>query len=510
MQKNVAFPIAPTDGEFIYTVMRREDSSTTERSALISIRSELEKIYGQSPIPETEYATEDMSEEEITARFELLVGRTDRPESDEVYAALGENEYTVRVVGNKLVVLGKTDSLTAFAADAFAKVIRNAPTTIAADYAYTNSYIAGSYKGSYDFEDLGYEKLSDVRFELRNGENNEDIIYVTSDGYHYTYGYYSNNSWVDGEIMIAARSARDDATNFGPAELVALDFANEEAWLLGITANGYSNYVVDSELVYYLISRDELRCFNLLSRSEHVVAQISGMDFPHITADGSHINVARHINGLDTGTVINVKTGESYNIMEVRFEEPYPIANHHMICPTDPTMMFFSHEGTTTDIPDRLWIAELGEEPYNIAYQETNALGKPLDCFGHEFWAPSGEGLYFVKYDCSPQGPKGVCYVSLDDITNPQVLYSKYPYWHTSCSPDERYIASDTQSGSYSGVCLIDTDTDEEIMIYKAQTYKWTHPGHPHPCFNADSTAICFNDHNLNNGRVSIGVYYIP
>ncbi|MBQ7337477.1 MAG: hypothetical protein IJW40_03375 [Clostridia bacterium] len=508
MQEVTAFPIAPVDGTFSYAVMRREDSSSAERDALIAIRNALKDVYGASPKPETEYDTEELTDEQIAARFEILVGQTGRPESDEVYASLGDNEYTVCVKGHKLVVLGKNDTLTAFAVKAFERMIKQAPQNIVGDYAYLKSYIPGAYDGSYDFEDLGYEKVTDVRFEVRNGENNADIFYITSDNYHYTYGYYSNNSWVDGDILIAARSARDDAVNFGPAELVALDIYNEEAWLLPITAKGYSEYVVDSELIYYLTGND-LRCFNLLTGTEHTVITMSSMSFPHITANGSHINVSRHVNGLDTGTVINTQTGETYDIMAVRFEEPYPIANHHMICPTDPTVMFFSHEGTTTDIPDRLWIAKLGEEPYNIAYQTVDANGKPLDCFGHEYWAPDGEGLYFVKYSVSPSFPKGVCYVSLDDIENPEVLYSKYPYWHVSCSPDGRYVTSDTQSGSYSGVCLIDTETDEEIMVYKAQTYRQTHPGHPHPCFNTTSTALCFNDHNLDNGRVSIGVYII-
>ncbi len=510
MNSSIAFPIAPTDGAYTYTVVRNEDGSQAERDALVAVRAALNAAYGSSPAPETNYSTEDLTDEQIAARVEILIGKTGRPESDRVYAALGENEYTVRIVGNKLVILGKDDTLTSFAVKAFEKLIRSAPATIAAGYAETLVYTPGSYNGYYNFAALGYTKLTDVRFETRYGEDDAEILYVTCDDYHYTYGYYSNNSWVDGDILIAARSAKDDAVDFGAAELVALDFDNEEAWLLPITAKGYTDYVVDSELIYYLVSGNELRCYNLVAGTERTVATMSGMSFPHITANGSHINVSRHVNGLDTGTVIDVKTGETYDIMAVHFEEPYPVANHHMICPTDPTLMFFAHEGTTQYIPDRLWVAKLGEEPYNIAYQSVDANGKVLDCFGHEFWAPDGDGLYFVKYSLSPSSPKGVCYVSLDDIENPEVLYSKFPYWHVSCSPDERYITSDTQSGSYSGVCLIDTETDEEILIYKAQTYRQTHPGHPHPAFNTESDALCFNDHNLENGRVSIGVYILP
>ena len=506
---NVAFPIAPTDGNFTYTVMRSEYSSDAERTALIAIRTALENVYGKAPKPETEYSTEHLSAQEITELHEILIGQTGRPESDQVYAELGENDYTVRVVGHKLVILGKSDSLTTFAVNAFKKLIQSAPQTLDANYNHTDSYLAGSYTDSIRFDELGYTQLTDVRFDMRDGEDVESILYLTSDTHHYTYGYYSNNAWSNGDVIIVARSASEDPTKFGAAELVAVDIYREKAWSLGITARGYSEFVVDSELVYYLNSAYELRCFNMLTKSEHTVIKKNGINFPHITANGSHINLSLHEGGLDRGFVVDVKTGESYEIMAVRFDEPYPVANHHMICPTDPTIMFFSHEGTTTDIPDRLWIAKLGEEPYNIAYQNTNSAGKPVDCFGHEYWAPSGEGLYFVKYSCSPSSPKGVCYVSLDDIENPQVLYSKYPYWHVSCSPDERYIVSDTQSGSYSGVCLIDTETDSEIMLYKANTYQWTHPAHPHPCVNTDSNVVSFNDYNLENGKVAIGFYLI-
>ena len=509
MTQTFTFPIAPQDGAYSYAVIRNENSSQAEREAMIAIRRALESVYGSSPMPETQYATEDLSDEEITARVELLIGRTGRPESEAVYAELGENDYTIRTVGNKLVVLGKNDSLTTFAVAAFEKMIQSKPATLAADYNYTDSYVAGSYAGKLKYDELGYSEVTDIRFEYREGEDGAQILYLTSDTHHYTYGYYSNQSWANGDVIIVARSASEDPTKFGAAELVAVDIFREKGWSLGITARGYSEFVVDSELVYYVNSAYELRCFNTLTKAEHTVITKNGINFPHITANGSHINLSLHEGGLDRGFVVDVKTGESYEIMAIRFDEPYPIANHHMICPTDPTIMFFSHEGTTQYIPDRLWIAKLGEEPYNIAYQTVSDSGTVLDCFGHEYWAPSGEGLYFVKYSCSPSSPKGVCYVSLDDIENPEVLYSKYPYWHVSCSPDERYIASDTQSSGFSGVCLIDTESDEEVMLYRAHTYNWTHPAHPHPCFNTDSNVVSFNDYNTENGKVSVGFYVI-
>ena len=147
MTQTFTFPIAPQDGAYSYAVIRNENSSQAEREAMIAIRRALESVYGSSPMPETQYATEDLSDEEITARVELLIGRTGRPESEAVYAELGENDYTIRTVGNKLVVLGKNDSLTTFAVAAFEKMIQSKPATLAADYNYTDSYVAGSYAG---------------------------------------------------------------------------------------------------------------------------------------------------------------------------------------------------------------------------------------------------------------------------------------------------------------------------------------------------------------------------
>jgi hypothetical protein len=232
------FPIAPTDGAYTYTVIRNEDGPAAERDALIAVRKTLETVYGSAPKPETNYTTENLSEEEISARIELLIGRTGRPESDTVYDTLGENDYTIRTVGNKLVILGKNESLTMFAVDAFKRVIKDAPQTIKEDYNMTKSYIAGSYAGSYDFAALGYTKLTDVRFEVRRGVDVDEILYLTSDTHNYTYGYYSNNAWVDEDIIIAARSDTDDPPSYRNTELVAVDIYNEEVWQLEIYPRG--------------------------------------------------------------------------------------------------------------------------------------------------------------------------------------------------------------------------------------------------------------------------------
>ena len=127
-----------------------------------------------------------------------------------------------------------------------------------------------------------------------------------------------------------------------------------------------------------------------------------------------------------------------------------------------------------------------------IAEQRLDTDGNLGDCFGHECWAPDGKGLYFVKYNCSPVGPRGISYVNADGTGQRTAIYGKYPYWHVCASPDGRFLASDTQSGSYSGVCLIDTYSGNEKMFYKAKS-NWTHPTHPHPSFNLSGSKVMFH-----------------
>lgn len=54
---------------------------------------------------------------------ELLVGKTNRKESNEIYSSLARGEYKTAVVGNKLVIVGYNDYLTALAVEEFIKSV---------------------------------------------------------------------------------------------------------------------------------------------------------------------------------------------------------------------------------------------------------------------------------------------------------------------------------------------------------------------------------------------------
>ena len=282
--------------------------------------------------------------------------------------------------------------------------------------------------------------------------------------------------------------------------------AQTETVLQGPDSN---NYVVHGTKLYYMIDSSVLYCMDVDSGETREICRGKRMSFPHMTADGKFLNW--HQTGTDeepdTGIRVNVETGETVTMFSKRFAPPFPVSNHMMICPTDPDLLFFSHEGITFYVSNRLWLAPLGKAPFNIAKQYLNTDGDLGDCFGHECWAADGKGLYFVKYPCSPEPPRGLCYVSLDTPNESRVLYSKYNYWHVSVAPDGRHLAADTQDNGYSGVCLIDMETGKEEMLAKA-IINWTHPCHPHPHFSPDSRKLAF--HELDENRqVVVGIFDI-
>ena len=64
--------------------------------------------------------------ETVSEETEILLGETTRVESRQAFEELGPGEFTVRVVGNKLIILGRNDYLTTLAADYFIEHYVNA------------------------------------------------------------------------------------------------------------------------------------------------------------------------------------------------------------------------------------------------------------------------------------------------------------------------------------------------------------------------------------------------
>lgn len=104
-------------GENEYTLVRPEDADQALINEIIDFRA---AIIDKIPAAASMAFSDDWVKPGETGKpYEILVGRTNRPETEEVLADLCYHDYAIRVVGDKLVILGASDEKTAEAMDFF-------------------------------------------------------------------------------------------------------------------------------------------------------------------------------------------------------------------------------------------------------------------------------------------------------------------------------------------------------------------------------------------------------
>ncbi|MBQ7338121.1 MAG: hypothetical protein IJW40_06675 [Clostridia bacterium] len=120
-QTDTGLSFALADGSSRYTVMRSDLESGTHpvTAAAVSIRDALQEKLGTTVTIATDWDMGDPTPEEIAARYEICVGNTNRPESEAAKATLEQYSWTIRVDGNKIVIVGDSDKATVMAAQAF-------------------------------------------------------------------------------------------------------------------------------------------------------------------------------------------------------------------------------------------------------------------------------------------------------------------------------------------------------------------------------------------------------
>lgn len=331
----------------------------------------------------------------------------------------------------------------------------------------------------------------------------EKLVRISQPGYIYSCGYYTQNCWVDDDrLILSRRQGKHCVESVNKAELILVDLKQKTETILYSEQGKGISHIVKGNMLYFVENGNTLCSLNVdtCERKTIFVCETEIVQ-PHITSDG------RYISWFDTeGKTpeqtcrrIDLDTGNVEIMIKIGFLPPFKVANHFMICPTDPDKVFFAHEGDTTYISNRLWMLRKGKVPYNFAKQRLDHNGNLIDCFGHECWAPDGKGVYFVKYDISPSKPTGIGYVDLSSRM-PKILYSKYKYWHVCAAPNGKYLAADIGPNDLdendlgnSGVCLIDIDKNSEKIVAKVKNTR-SHPGHPHPQFNPSCSRICFNN----------------
>jgi Tol biopolymer transport system component len=323
-------------------------------------------------------------------------------------------------------------------------------------------------------------------------------IELTDGEFHYSFGYYSQNKWIDDKRVVLIRSLSPDISSLDgkfTTELVVFDTESGEIIPIAWGVNTWCDYVVGENRVFY-IKGDSLLKLDILTGETKEIFEENGIGSPHITADGKYLSVFRCKPEISSFWRIEIDTGASKKLLDKAFAEPFPYANHGMISPKDENKIFFSHEGNTRYITNRLWLYDDSKKlDFNIARQRLGKNGELIDCYGHECWSHDGKGLYFVKYRES-EAPRGICYVDIE-TGEQRLLFSGYDYWHVSASYSERYIAADTRNlgGNKSGVVLIDLKNGEEKMIDTVST-TFKHPCHPHPQISPNQRKIIYHFSN--------------
>lgn len=124
-----------------YVVVRSDDvhSGSKISAAAAALRKAINERFGGVNIT-TDWTGAGGTPE---SEYEILVGPTNRPESDEVIKDLGVNEFIIRMVGKKLIIVASSDAGMDAAIDYFAQTYINAQATslkVPEDLNYKGAY----------------------------------------------------------------------------------------------------------------------------------------------------------------------------------------------------------------------------------------------------------------------------------------------------------------------------------------------------------------------------------
>lgn len=109
--------IAFIGGANEYTLVRPEKAGQALLDQIVAFRGAIvDKIPAAAKMP---FSDDWVKPGETGKPYEILVGRTNRPETDAVLADLRYHDFAIRVMGDKLVILGASDEKTIEAMDFF-------------------------------------------------------------------------------------------------------------------------------------------------------------------------------------------------------------------------------------------------------------------------------------------------------------------------------------------------------------------------------------------------------
>ncbi|MFD0716499.1 TolB family protein [Paenibacillus sp. GCM10027626] len=319
------------------------------------------------------------------------------------------------------------------------------------------------------------------------------ILAIGNEGRDTAHHYTTAMSWLTDSRHLIVLTDLDRETKAG--KIVRHDTLTGQSQILmdnGVWPRG----VVGGDDQLYLFEGQELYSLHAWSGERRTICRLDDNCILHgplsITNDSQTLGVY-WLEGDQEWVIatVDARSGQVAEAARPGFVEPFPVANHAMINPVDSSCIFYSHEGATEHIADRLWVASTATgSKYNVFAQKRDENGKHVEYVGHEMWASDGSGLYFVKYAHSPHKPAGVYYADRNGKSQ-TFINGDYLYWHVSVSPDGRYAAADTQEAGKSKIVLIDLATRQSKLLCELPC-RGIHPGHPHPSFSPDSQKLVF------------------
>ena len=105
------------DGKSEYSLVRSEDASTTIIQRVTSLRNQIKEATGASLSYTTDWIKRG---DEVPAEGkEIVIGTTNRPQSEAVLKQIREKDYAIVYDGGRLVILGGTEQATLLAVDYF-------------------------------------------------------------------------------------------------------------------------------------------------------------------------------------------------------------------------------------------------------------------------------------------------------------------------------------------------------------------------------------------------------
>ena len=156
------------DGEPIYTIVRPLDPTTLESG----MGKKLKDVFLETLGVKFEIATDYDGQADNSQRFEILIGNTNRPESQKAAQELAASGgFIVREEGNKILILGEGDNGLAKAFSEFQRIYLGE----------NNATLVGVYSPETAIP-AGYDKVSDAT----------EALLTVKDGFDYTEAYKVN------------------------------------------------------------------------------------------------------------------------------------------------------------------------------------------------------------------------------------------------------------------------------------------------------------------------------